>query len=151
MKKFVFTLESLLAARKTQEDGVRKDLALIDRRLSEERFVLECLAGEMTEMRTLWSTQMAAGVSPLSLGQFDHCFNRIREQQQEQRKAIQKTEAERAACQERLRQAMTEVKALSNLRDQQYEEYKIESGREMENEIGEWVTGRHGAAVGLGG
>ncbi len=151
MKKFVFTLETLLATREMQEAEVKKELSLIEKRLNEERFLLECLENEMAELRSIWHTQMVAGVSPLSLRQFDHCFNRLREQQAAQKKAIQRVETERAACQERMRQAMTEVKALLNLKDQQLEDYKAESSREMENEIGEWVSSRRSSAVGLGG
>lgn len=151
MKKFVFTLDVFLSAKEMQEAEIKKELALIEKRLNKEKFLLECLEMEMTDLRSIWYTQMAAGVSPLSLGQFDHCFNRLREQQAAQLQAIQSVDAEKAACQDRLRQAMTDVKSLTNLREQQVEEYKVETRREMENEIGEWVTSRRSPAIGMGG
>ena len=151
MKKFRFSLETLLSTKGLQEEALRKELLLIDKRLNEEKFLLACLETEMTELRTIWQTQMAAGVSPLSLRQFDHCFNRLREQQALQRKVIMQIDLEKAGCMERMKQAMTEVKALLNLKDQQMEDYKVESSREMENEIGEWVSTRRGPAYGIGG
>ena len=151
MKKFRFSLETLMATKELQEEEVRRELFLIDKRLNEEKFLLACMETEMTELRTIWQTQMAAGVSPLSLRQFDHCFHRLREQQSLQQKVIQQIDLEKARCMERMKQVMTEVKALQNLKDQQMEEYKVESNREMENEIGEWVSTRRGTAYGIGG
>lgn len=151
MKKFLFTLEALLVTCERQEAEIKKELIQIDRRLEEERFLLECLLTETTELRNIWRTKMAAGVNPMSLSQFDQCFNRLREQQESRKKTIEEIESERTMCQSRLRKAMTETKALSNLKEGQLEAHMTEATREMEKEIDEWVTGRKGPVVGFGG
>jgi flagellar export protein FliJ len=151
MKKFVFTLETLLTTKEIQEAEIKKELALIEKRLSEEKTQLDRLEAEICELKYIWQAKMTAGVGPLSLNQFDHCFHRLREQKEARTQSIMRVESERTACQDRLRQAMTDVKSLTNLREQQVEDYQAETRREMENEIGEWVTSRRNPAIRIGG
>ncbi len=151
MRKFVFSLEVLQNTKLIQEKEIRKELADIEVRLMEQILVLECIENDMNGMCRTWQTQMLAGMSAMSLQQFNNSFSQLREQQKAMQAQIRKTDQEKTACLDRLVILMTDLKSLEKLKEQQLEQYKQDLAREMENEIGEFVTNHYKPAISIGG
>lgn len=140
MKKFVFTLETLQNTKLIQEKEIRKELAEIESRLNAQTRLLEGADDEIAAAVRTWQTQMVTGMNAASLQQFNSTFLQLREQQKAIINVICRIDQEKTACQDRLVSLMTDLKGLDKLRDQQFEEYKTDLAKEMENEIGEFVS-----------
>ena len=147
MKKFIFTLEVLQSTKMVQEKEIRKELAEIETRLSEQVLILESIEKDMAGLVRSWQTRMVSGLNATSLQQFNNSFSQLRENQVTIQSAIRRIDQEKTACQERLISLMTDLKGLETLRDQQLEQYKHDLAREAENEISEFVTYHRKSAV----
>jgi len=151
MKKFIFTLEVVQNTKLIYEKEIRKELSDIEARLMEQILILECLEMEISELCRIWQTQMVAGLSALSLQQFNNNFSNLREQQKALQFQIKQINQEKIECQERLIILMTDLKALEKLKEQQHENYKKNMAKEMESEIDEFVSYHRRPAPSIGG
>lgn len=151
MKKFTFSLEVVQNTKQIYEKEIRKELSDIEARLTEQMLILDCLLTEISELIRIWQTQMAAGLSAMSLQQFNNSFANLREQQKSLQTQIKRINQEKTDCQERLIILMTDLKALETLKEQQIEAYKKDLAKEMESEIDEFVSYHRRPAPSIGG
>lgn len=151
MKKFIFSLEVVQNTKLIYEKEIRKELSDIEARLMEQLLILECLEMEISELCRIWQTQMLAGLSALSLQQFNNNFSNLREQQKALQFQIKRINQEKIESQERLIILMTDLKALEKLKEQQHEIYKKDTAKEMESEIDEFVSYHRRPAPIIGG
>lgn len=140
MKKFVFSLESLQRTKKMQETETRKALAVIDARLTAETQALDLINRESSLLRETWLARRAGGLNPMEFQQYNNSYSQLNELAKAKQAQIVKIDQEKAQCQERLVRMLTEIKALENLREQQYAAYKHELDLEMAKEIDDFVA-----------
>ncbi|MDD2457507.1 MAG: flagellar export protein FliJ [Eubacteriales bacterium] len=150
MKKFVFPLESVLAAKRLLEQEAKKNLAQAQERLVREQQRLAELNTEKDRALDSWYELVQNGFRSQSLLQEVHHINALREQIEQQHKVTDRVAQARNLCQEQLREIFTEVKSLKTLRDQQLAAYLAEEAREKDKEMDEFVSGAFHRAIQLG-
>ncbi|MDD2375687.1 MAG: flagellar export protein FliJ [Eubacteriales bacterium] len=151
MKKFEFTLETLLGIKEREEKDKQRELADANGRLTRAQSVLDALIEEEDTLRKDWQSSLTSGwVSP-DYRQYDQYFNRLHELQDEQKEQIAQIEQERDLIQEKLVRIMNEIKSLLKMKAKQYEAYKKEVAREEEKAVDDMITFRLNPATEAGG
>ena len=140
MKKFKFTLATLLKVKEALEKQKKQELAEAEQALALARRELEALEGDFERRRQEHNAILQEGADAVELQSFARYFEYLRERIRLQRVKIRQAEAERQRRREALVEAMTEVKALDKLKEAQYEAYKLELKAEQEREIGDFVS-----------
>ncbi len=140
MKKFKFTLATLLKIKEAQEKQKKLELAEAERLLRAAIDELEALYAAFETKRAEYSEKLKTGADVNDLQSFSRYFTYLRERTELQKVKVKQAEAERLKRQEALIEAMTEVKALNKLKEAQYEAYLQELKVEQEKEIGDFVS-----------
>lgn len=144
MRKFVFTLDSVLLARQTQDKEARKELARIEQRLIEQNKIRTDLNEALSDQVWQWRQKMASGLGTRILQQFDQGFTELQSRIAEQTKRIQSVEQERVRALERIQQLHREIRSLERLRDQQWQSYQTLVAQEQDREMDEFLSfGQH--------
>ena len=151
MKKFTFTLAFLQNAKIRQEKDLRIDLAAIDSELEEQVATLEAVEADMAAQVKSRQQRMVNGLQANELRQLSDSYTTLVDLRDVTAEKIRRISEARNAILERLVALMTELKGLEILYDRQYEEFKHEQARAMENEISEFVSSRHPQVSGLHG
>ena len=130
MKKFKFTLHSLLNVKLSLEKQQKTELAAAQVR--KEGFVRELAAMEtrLAEQRAAHGAQGGPPVSPFDLAARGIGFRALFDRMEEQREKIRVAEAERVRIQMKLTDTMGERKMLEKLKNKQLEQYREEARRE---------------------
>jgi|GEM_PF-3184908 len=150
MKKFIFPLESVLAAKRLLEQEAKRNLAQAEDRLSREQSRLDELNKEKEHALNSWYELVQNGFRSQSLLQEVHHINVLREQIEQQYTITEQARQARNLCQEQLRERFMEVKSLKTVRDQQFAAYLADEAREKDKEMDEFVSGAFHRAVQLG-
>ncbi len=140
MRKFKFTLATLLKIKEAQEKQKKLELAEAERLLRLAREELEALYAAFETKRREYNEKLQTGADVNDLQAFSRYFTYLRERTELQKVKVKQAEAERLKRQQALVEAMTEVKALNKLKEAQYEEYLQELKAEQEKEIGDFVS-----------
>jgi flagellar export protein FliJ len=151
MKKFIFPLESVLAAKRLLEQEAKKNLAQAEAHLSREEQRQNELNQEKERALNSWYELVQNGFCSQSLLQEVHHINVLREQIEQQHSITERARQTRNLCQEQLRERFMEVKSLKTLRDQQFAAYLADEAREKDKTMDEFVSGAFYRAVQLGG
>ncbi len=147
MRKFEFRLKSLQKAKLTQEKELKRDLAQIESRLEIQQRELLALEDAKASLTNQWQADMAKGLGAAAVRQFSISFDRLSELRDITIAEIDKIEAEKEACRQRLVALMSDLKGLETLENEQFESYLKETARESELEIGDFVSFRHKPAA----
>jgi len=140
MKKFVFTLESMLQARQSQDKEARRELARIEQRLVEQSAILYGLNDDLSDQVWLWRQRMASGLGSRILQQFDQGFADLRSRIADQVNRVQSVEQERERALERVQQLHREIRSLERLRDQQWQTHQDLIAQELDREMDEFIS-----------
>lgn len=141
MKKFVFSLQSVLNYAVTLEKTQKAELSraqealnkLLDRlRELEEAYRRNCESQEAAIKR--------GDNLPAELNKHDLYFQYLRDAKNELAVKIEAAEKERDKCRERLISTMKQIKVYTKLKQEQYIEYLHEVKLEEEKEIGDIVS-----------
>ncbi len=139
MKKFVFTLQSVLNVKRAQEKQRMGELAECNARIREHETLLQdCLEHERAQ-NALYRKELEEGLTPFWLRSWSWAHRAIRERIDYQRKVLEQAEGERVRIQKSLVAAMQERKMLEKLREKQWEEYRAEERKETEAAVSEFV------------
>jgi flagellar export protein FliJ len=141
LKRFVFTLQSVLAYKQTVEKKQKAELAEI-------RALLQRLRAQDAELdaafeRTGQSLERALREQkdvPGEMARHDAFFRRIRDEKAALAVKIALAEQERIRRQEALIATMKEIKTLENLKEEQYALYLEETAQEEAKELGDLIS-----------
>ncbi|MDR1158637.1 MAG: flagellar export protein FliJ [Oscillospiraceae bacterium] len=130
MKKFVFTMQSLLGVKTALEKQVRAELAEARRRV--ERFRRELLEKQevLVRLRAEAERKARRGISVRELRLQNIGFNTLFESLARQSRKVEAAEEEAGRVQRRLVDTMQERKILEKLREKQWNAYQEEIRRE---------------------
>lgn len=140
MKKFKFTLATLLKIKEANEKQKKQELAKAQRALELAKEELVALQAEFEQKRQEYNELLKTGADVTDMQAYSQYFVYLRERIELTRVKIRKAEQERDKRQRALIEAMTEVKALNKLKEAQYEAYQLEMKMEQEKEIGDFVS-----------
>ncbi len=140
MKKFKFTLATLLKIKEAQEKQRKQEFAEAERLLRAAQDELAALCAEFENKRAEYNEKLKTGVDVNDMQAYSLYFTYLRERTDLQKLKVRQAEEERLRRQKALIEAMTEVKALNKLKETQYEAYLQELKVEQEKEIGDFVS-----------
>jgi len=143
MRKFKFTLQTLLNVKVALEKRYMGELADCEARIARFYKELEQLNHTIEAQKYKYINEMLnGGLHASDLETWSVGFRVMRERIQKQHKKIQAAEDERRLIQKRLVEVMRERKTLEKLRENQYEEYKIELKAEDAKMLDDFVSNR---------
>ncbi|GHU94167.1 hypothetical protein FACS1894208_04780 [Clostridia bacterium] len=143
MKKFRFTLQSLLGVKVSLEKQKTAELA-------EQSRVVRMLEGEFDETKrrlnnsvSEFNRKMEAGGMPQGDAvSYSGGFRAARDRLAEQLKRIMRAEEVREKLQKELTELMGERKMLEKIRERQYQEYLVEVAREDAKAIDDFLSNK---------
>ena len=141
MKKFAFTLQSLLNYKLTVERQQKAELRRAQQTLQElqdeEKRLLQAYADNERSLERALRENIDVVAA---LSEHDAYFRYLRDALQAVREKIIRAERIVTECQTRLIRTMREIKTYDKLRTEQYQEYLKEIQAEEEKEIGDLVS-----------
>jgi len=139
MKKFAFTLQSVLNVKRALEKQHMGELAATNLRLrgfeERRRELIEREGAQHEEFRL----KMEEGISSAELMMWRDANYAVRERVEYQNTVIEQAEGERLRIEKRLVVLMQERKILEKLREKQFEDYKAEERRAAAAEMTEFM------------
>ena len=138
MKKFKFTLQSLLKVKESLEKQQKSDLAVAQARL--DAFVRELGAMETRLAEQRAETGKTGAVTSLQLAARDVGFRALYERIDLQKEKVSVAETERQRVRVRLTETMRERKMLEKLRETQQARYKEEVRREEAKAMDDYLS-----------
>lgn len=140
MKKFIFTMASLLkvkeALKKQQQAEMAHIVIALNRLKDRQRELQDAFDRECND----YQTAAASGAGPQRMQQFARYFQVLREQQKQLTVQIAEKEQQRLECQQRLVKTMQEQKMLEKLREKQWEDYRLEVAQDESLQINDFVN-----------
>lgn len=124
MKRFHFTLEALLDLRRRKEDECKQELAKVNTRLLDAQGGLRAIEQEWVELQNSELERRKRGVTPESMGQAVAYRLHLEHKAILQELEIRRIAAEQEQKRHMLVKATQERKALENLRERRYEEWR---------------------------
>ncbi len=140
MKRFSFTLQTVLDVKETLEQQHRDALSAQDTALSALRNRLTEEQSALAEAKAAFIRILSEGTGSIALFTYNSYFRLQDERIKATGRDIAAAELERSRIAQQLVNAMRERKVLENLKEKQYAEYKKEVERENERVIGEHLT-----------
>ncbi|MDR1691924.1 MAG: flagellar export protein FliJ [Oscillospiraceae bacterium] len=139
MKKFSFTLQSVLNVKRAQEKQRMGELAECNARIRENRRLLQESYDHQQAQNVLYQREYEDGMKPYRLRMWGWAMNALRDRIAYRKKVLETAEGELARIQKALVTVMQERKMLESLREKQMEEYRAEERRENDAVIAEFV------------
>lgn len=144
MKKFRYSMQSLLVIKQKLEDQAKAAYGAAKLRLTEEEERLEALQRQreayVEEKRKIMATRLDVP----KLNRLQLAVEATDDRIARQRQNVKKAEAALHAAEERLVESMTERKTQERLRENAFEEYRQEMNAEEQKEIDERTSFRYG-------
>ena len=142
MKRFVFTLQSLLSIKLALEKEQKAELAACDallRRLEEE---LQALSAAFESMRLEYEERARQGIPVAKANDYSNALDHTRTLIAAKRDELAAAEMKRLQVRLKLVEIMREIKVFEKLREKQYEEYQKEVRAEEDKLIGDILSYR---------
>lgn len=140
MRKFAFTLQSMLNLKESQEKQMRNTLGALARRLNELTAERDELLGRRGRASGEYGERLASGMMAAETQWYTDYFRMMKETLDGQECRIAAAAGELEECRAKLVEAMREIRTLENLRGKQYEQYQQEIQQEQEKTIGDFVS-----------
>ena len=140
MKKFKFTLHSLLEVKLALEKQKKSELAAAQARLDAFVRDLADMEARLEAQRAEASSPGGPGIKSLDLAARDMGFKALFERMDIQREKIQVAEDERQRIRELLTETMRERKMLEKLREKQREQYREELHKEEAKVMDDYMS-----------
>ncbi len=137
MKKFVFTLQTVLNVKETIEKQHKDAIAAIEMKLTRQHEDLHNMQTALTNAKQQLLEELQKGSNALIMATYRDYFELQKIRIENQQREITNTENEKARVRRLLMQAMQERKVLEKLKEKQRADYKIEVTREEERVISE--------------
>jgi flagellar FliJ protein len=139
MKRFRFTLQSVLNVKRAQEKQKIAELTECNARIREfERMLDEQLATER-QQNEQYRQELEEGITPLYMMFWRWAQLAIRDKIEYRRKVLDEAEGERQRIETALVAAMRERKVLEKLREKEWEAYRAGQQREVAAELAEFM------------
>ncbi len=140
MKKFVFTLQTLLNLKQSQEKQERNNLAALTVRLNQLTNERDEMVGRRERASEEYGQRLASGMRAAETQQYTAYFRMMKDLLAEQDRKIEAARQETEECRRRLVEVLREIHMLENLREKQYQQYQQELQIEQEKTIGDFVS-----------
>lgn len=144
MKKFRYSMQSLLVMKQKLEDQAKAAFAAAQQRLNEEEQCLVMMERKRQAYLDEKRDVMAGKLDVPKLNQLQMAVESMDEQIVHQKQAIKKAGLALRAAQERLVESMMERKTQERLRENAFEVYRQEMNAEEQKEIDERTSFQYG-------
>ena len=144
MKKFRYSMQSLLVIKQKLEDQAKAAYGAAKLRLSEEEECLAALQRRREEYVEEKRQVMATRLDVPKLNRLQMAVEAMDDQIARQKQNVKKAEMAVRAAEERLVESMTERKTQERLRENAFEVYRQEMNAEEQKEIDERTSFRYG-------
>ncbi len=138
MKKFVFSLQTLLQITAAQEKEQKSILAGINHEINHINSLLEKNAAETVSAQE----RIAGAADVFEFTSYNNYISYLRQQREELSYALVKKEFERDNAQKKLIEIMTNRKSYEKLREKKFEEYKKEVQAEEAKYLDDYMSGK---------
>ena len=146
MKKFRYSMQSLLVIKQKLEDQAKAAYGAAKLRLTEEEERLDALQRQRASYVEEKRQVMATRLDVPKLNRLQLAVEAMDDRIVRQRQNVKKAEAALRAAEERLVESMTERKTQERLRENAFEEYRQEMNAEEQKEIDERTSFRYGVS-----
>lgn len=146
MKKFIFSLESVLRYKKETLDMLKNEMAQLQMKIQGLEKEISRVKQEYSDLNRALVLEMKAGVEPRGIAVYKRYFAELdrRERKLESQKAaVQRAAAEK---QEEIVHLKSNISGLEKLRESQQKDYEAQSRKEQELLIEEFVSRRKNPA-----
>lgn len=144
MKKFRYSMQSLLLIKQKLEDQAKAAFSVAQQRLNEEEQRLVMMEKKREAYLEEKREVMAGKLDVPKLNRLQSAVENMDEQIVYQKQAIRKAELALKAAQERLVESMMERKTQERLRENAFEVYRQEMNAEEQKEIDERTSFQYG-------
>lgn len=144
MKKFRYSMQSLLVIKQKLEDQAKAAFSVAQQRLNEEEQRLVMMEKKREAYLEEKREVMAGKLDVPKLNRLQSAVDNMDEQIVHQKQAIRKAELALKAAQERLVESMMERKTQERLRENALETYRQEMNAEEQKEIDERTSFQYG-------
>lgn len=144
MKKFRYSMQSLLVIKQKLEDQAKAAFSVAQQRLNEEEQRLVMMEKKREAYLEEKREVMAGKLDVPKLNWLQSAVDNMDEQIVHQKQAIRKAELALKAAQERLVESMMERKTQERLRENAFETYRQEMNAEEQKEIDERTSFQYG-------
>ncbi len=155
MKKFRFTLQSLLSTKISMEKQLKGDISIVEARINGFRQELSAMEEHLVEARKQHNQRVSEGISPQELVLENVGFRALFDRIAQQHEKIEVATQEKARIQQQLFTVMMDRKMLEKLREKQKREYmedlKKEEAAMMDDFLSSRLGGRDTAEAKTGG
>ncbi len=145
MKKFRYSMQSLLVIKQKLEDQAKAAYGAAKLRLNEEEERLVALQQRREAYVEEKRQVMASRLDVPKLNRLQMAVEAMDDQIERQKQNVKKAEFAMRAAEERLVESMTERKTQERLRENAFEAYRQEMNAEEQKEIDERTSFRYGA------
>ncbi len=142
MKKFAFTLQTVLSVKESLEQQQKDAIKAIEATLNLQQTQLQELHKSVAEAKQTLREKLRQGSTATVMASYNNYFKLLDNNIKAKEREIENTENEKKRAQRLLTQVMRERKSLDILKEKQLKEYKIEQTRESEREIGEFLSAK---------
>lgn len=142
MKRFVFTLQSLLNVKLSVEKQYMAELGICEQRIQAFMKEKDTLVFRLNMKKTEFAQECKSGVKPSDLATYSIGFKTLRDKILTQEEKIQMAEDEKARVQKKLVEVMGERKMLENLKEKQREEHKVQQRAEDAAAIDDFLSNK---------
>lgn len=146
MKKFRYSMQSLLVIKQKLEDQAKAAYGAAKLRLNEEEERLLALQKQREDYVEEKRQVMASRLDVPKLNRLQMAVEAMDDRIARQRQNVKKAEAAMHAAEERLVESMTERKTQERLRENAFEVYRQEMNAEEQKEIDERTSFRYGVS-----
>ena len=146
MKKFVFSLQSLLNVKLALEKQTKAELSAAQERLNGFVRELNAMLARHARQRIEYLQKLQEGMPSQDLQGYGIGFATARDNQKRQEEKIAVAEAEKKRIQKKLVDVMSERKMLEQLKEKKLEEYKTEIKREEAVVVQDFLSSKIAAA-----
>lgn len=148
MKKFVYSMQSILDIKQKLEEQERNHYAQAQQRLNAENDKLETVTAKYDSFLEQCRRQLADGpVSAQKMRRNKEMLEWQKESIRQQAVLVRKAEQNVEVALSRMQHAVTERKAQERLREKAFDEYKLEVEAQERKEVDELVSFRFGTGA----
>ena len=142
MKRFVFTLQSLLSIKLALEKEQKAELAACDALLKRLEDELQALSAAFESMRLDYEERARQGMPVAKATDYSNALEHTRTLIAAKRDELAAAEMKRLQVRLKLVEIMREIKVFEKLRERQYEEYQKEARAEEDKLMGDILSYR---------
>lgn len=151
MKKFSFSLRSLLKIKKSEEKQLKSEQMNIEHRLSTLEAQVQKIKQQLQAEQENLKMTLHRGIPSYELPMVLQGFAELEKQAAALDKQKRKIEWERFQCQKHLLKVRQSIRSLEILQDRQYARYQYDLKRQDEKELESWLSGSKELMSGRGG